>query len=117
MDFAERLCDNIAMIDKGKIILNGDLNTIKADFSKNNVKLTYEGDIFFLHNNPIVSNISDFGNSVGISLKSSGQTQELLKLLLENNVKVISFDSANISLNEIFIKLAGSPAKEGLNLA
>jgi ABC-2 type transport system ATP-binding protein len=117
MDFAERLCDNIAMIDKGKVILNGDLNSIKADFSKNNVKLTYEGDIFFLHKHPIVSNISDFGNSVGISLKSPGQSQELLKMLIEHDVKVISFDSANISLNEIFIKLAGSPIKEDLNLA
>jgi ABC-2 type transport system ATP-binding protein len=117
MDFAERLCDNIAMIDKGKIILNGDLNTIKCDFSRNNVKLTYEGDIFFLHNHPIVSNISDFGNSIGLSLKSPGQTQELLRLLIEHNVKVISFDSANISLNEIFIKLAGSPVKEDLILA
>ncbi|MBN1904301.1 MAG: ATP-binding cassette domain-containing protein [Deltaproteobacteria bacterium] len=117
MDFAERLCDNIAMIDKGKIILNGDLNTIKADFSKNNVKLTYEGDIFFLDNHPIIDHISDFGNSVGISLNNPGQTQELLRLLIEHNVKIISFDSANISLNEIFIKLAGSPAKEDLNLA
>jgi ABC-2 type transport system ATP-binding protein len=117
MDFAERLCDNIAMIDKGKVILNGDLNSIKADFSRNNVKLTYEGDIFFLNNHPIVGNISDFGNSVGISLKSPGQTQELLRLLIEHNVKVISFDSANISLNEIFIKLAGSAVKEDLNLA
>jgi ABC-2 type transport system ATP-binding protein len=117
MDFAEKLSDNIAMIDKGKVILNGDLNSIKADFSKNNVKLTYEGDIFFLHGHPIISNISDFGNSVGISLKSPGQTQELLKMLIEHNVKVISFDSANISLNEIFIKLAGSPVKEDFNLA
>lgn len=117
MDFAEKLCDNIAMIDKGKVILNGDLNNIKADFSKNNVKLTYEGDIFFLHKHPIVSNISDFGNSVGIALKRPGQTQELLKLLIEHDVKVIRFDSANISLNEIFIKLAGSPVKEDLNLA
>jgi ABC-2 type transport system ATP-binding protein len=117
MDFAEKLCDNIAMIDKGKIILNGDLNSIKADFSKNNVKLTYEGDIFFLHKHPIVRHISDFGNSVGISLNNPGQTQELLKLLLEHNVKVVSFDSANISLNEIFINLAGNSEKEGLNLA
>jgi ABC-type uncharacterized transport system ATPase subunit len=52
------------MIDKGKIILNGDLNSIKSDFSKNTVKLTYEGDLFFLHRHPIVKNISDFGNSV-----------------------------------------------------
>ncbi len=112
MDFAEKLCDHIAMIDRGKIILNGNLNEIKSDFSKNNVKLIYEGDIFFLENHPMVDHISDFGNSVGISMKSADQSQELLKLLLEHNVKVISFDSNDISLNEIFIKLAGRAPKE-----
>ncbi len=115
MDFAEKLCDHIAMIDRGKIILNGNLSDIKADFSKNNVRLTYEGDIFFLDNHPFVDHIADFGNSVGISLKSSDQSQELLRLLLEHNVKVISFDSNNISLNEIFIDLAGSTAKEEMS--
>jgi ABC-2 type transport system ATP-binding protein len=112
MDYAEKLCDHIAMIHKGQIILNGNLSDIKSDFSKNSVKLIYEGDISFLDNHPIVNNISDFGNSVGISLNSSDQTQELLKLLMENNVKVITFDSNDISLNEIFIGLAGSAPKE-----
>ncbi len=112
MDYAEKLCDHIAMIHKGKIILNGNLSNIKADFSRNNVKLICEGDISFLENHPIINHISNFGNSVGISLNSSDQTQELLKLLLENNVKVISFDSNDISLNEIFIDLAGSAPKE-----
>ena len=112
MDFAEKLCDHIAMIDRGKIILNGNLNDIKSDFSKNNVKLTYEGDISFLENHPQVDHISDFGNSVGISMKSDDQSQELLRLLLEHNVKVVSFDSNDISLNEIFIELAGRAPKE-----
>lgn len=112
MDYAEKLCDHIAMIHKGKIILNGNLSDIKSDFSKNNVKLIYEGDISFLENHPIVNHISDFGNSVGISLNSPDQAQELLKLLMENNVKIITFDSNDISLNEIFIDLAGSAPKE-----
>jgi ABC-2 type transport system ATP-binding protein len=112
MDFAEKLCDHIAMIDKGKIILNGNLSVIKSDFSKNSVKLTYEGDIFFLDSHPMVDHISDFGNSVGITLKDGGRTQEFLRLLLDKNVKVISFDSNDISLNEIFIKLAGRAPKE-----
>lgn len=112
MDYAEKLCDHIAMIHKGKIILNGNLNNIKADFSKNNVKLMHEGDISFLDNHPIVHHVSNFGNSVGISLNSIDKTQELLKSLLEHNVRVISFDANNISLNEIFIDLAGSAPKE-----
>jgi ABC-2 type transport system ATP-binding protein len=117
MDFAERMCDHIAMINYGKIILNDSLNSIKARYSQKNVTLTYEGDISFLKNNPIVEKMSDFGNSIGIRLKDRDQTQELLRLLLDNNVKVKRFDSEDISLQEIFIELAGRTTEEDFHLA
>jgi ABC-2 type transport system ATP-binding protein len=117
MDFAERMCDHIAMINYGKIILNDSLSSIKAKYSQKNVTLTYEGDISFLENNPIVEKMSDFGNSIGIRLKDRDQTQELLRLLLDNNVKVKKFDAEDISLQEIFIELAGRPTGEDLYLA
>jgi ABC-2 type transport system ATP-binding protein len=117
MDFAERMCDHIAMINYGKIILNDSLSSIKAKYSQKNVTLTYEGDISFLENHPIVEKMSDFGNSIGIRLKDRDQTQELLRLLLDSNVKVKKFDSEDISLQEIFIELAGGPTEEDLSLA
>jgi ABC-2 type transport system ATP-binding protein len=115
MDYAEKLCDHIAMIHKGQIILNGNINKIKAEFSKNNVKLMCEGDISFLENHPMVHTVSKFGNSVGIELNDINQTQNLLKLLLDRNVKINSFDANDIALSEIFVKLAGSAPKEEFN--
>jgi ABC-2 type transport system ATP-binding protein len=117
MDFAERMCDHIAMINYGKIILNDSLNSIKARYSQKNVTLAYEGDISFLENNPIVEKMSDFGNSIGIRLKDRDQTQELLRLLLDNHVKVKKFDSEDISLQEIFIELAGRTTGEDFHIA
>jgi ABC-2 type transport system ATP-binding protein len=117
MDFAERMCDHIAMINYGKIILNDSLSSIKARYSQKNVTLAYEGDISFLKNNPIVEKMSDFGNSTGIRLKDRDQTQELLRLLLDNNVKVKRFDAEDISLQEIFIELAGRTTEEDFHLA
>jgi ABC-2 type transport system ATP-binding protein len=117
MDFAERMCDHIAMINYGKIILNDSLSSIKTRYSQKNVTLAYEGDISFLKNNPIVEKMSDFGNSTGIRLKDRDQTQELLRLLLDNNVKVKRFDAEDISLQEIFIELAGRTTEEDFHLA
>lgn len=108
MDFAEKMCDYIAMIDHGKIILKGSLNEIKSKFAKRNVSLNYEGDISFLQNNPIIEKIENFGNSTGIRLKESSQTQEFLKMLVEKNVIVKKFDANDISLHEIFLELAGN---------
>jgi ABC-2 type transport system ATP-binding protein len=107
MDYAEKMCDHIAMIDEGKIILKGCLADIKKTYAKSNVSLTHEGDISFLQGNPIVERINDFGNTTGIKVKSPSDTQALLKLLVDNNIIVKKFDANDISLHEIFVELAG----------
>lgn len=107
MDFAEKLCDHLAMIDHGKIILKGSMSDIKAKYSQKNVSINYEGDISFLKGHPIVDKIADFGNTTGIRLKETNQTQQLLKMLIDRNVTIKKFDANDISLHEIFIELAG----------
>jgi len=110
MDFAEKMCDNIAMIDQGKIILNGKLDEIKKKFANRNVSINYEGDISFLRGNPIIENMEDFGNTTGIKVKKPEQVQELLRLLVEHNVIIKKFNADEISLHEIFVSLAGKEA-------
>jgi ABC-2 type transport system ATP-binding protein len=107
MDFAEKMCDHIAMIDRGKIILKGSLTEIKAKHAQRNVSLTYDGDISFLQGNPIIEKVENYGNTTGIRLREENQTQQLLKLLVERNVLVKKFDANDISLQEIFIEHAG----------
>lgn len=107
MEFAEKMCDHIAMIDKGRIILNGSLQEIKARYAQKNVSITYEGDISFLEGNPIVEKIEDFGNTTGIRLTDAAHTQQLLNLLVNNNISLKKFDANEISLHEIFVELAG----------
>ncbi len=107
MDFAEKLSDHIAMIDHGKIILKGSLGEIKSQFAQRNVTLEAEGEFSFLDKSPIIEKIENFGNTIGIKVKDVSQTQELLKLLIQNNVKVNKFAANEISLHEIFVALAG----------
>ncbi len=108
MDFAEKMCDHIVMIDHGKVILKGSLTEIKSKYSQRNTSLTFDGDISFLKENPIVEKIENYGNTTGIRLKEANQTQQLLKLLVDNNVIIKKFDANDISLQEIFIELAGN---------
>ena len=116
MDFAEKMCDHIVMIDHGKLILEGSLSAIKQRYAQKNISLNYEGDINFLKGNPLVEKIEDFGNTTGIRLKDASHTQQLLKLLIDNNVIVKKFDANDISLQEIFIELAGNEDANGNNV-
>ena len=107
MDFAERMCDHITMIDKGKVILNGSMTEIKSKYAQQNVSINYRGDISFLNGNPIIEKIEDYGNSTGIKVKQPDQVQELLKALVEKNITITKFNANEISLQEIFVGLAG----------
>ncbi len=116
MLFAEKMCDHIAIIDHGKIKLNGAMSDIKAERSRLNVSLNYNGDISFLQNHPIIESVSDYGNSVGIKVNEEKDIQTLLKLLVDNNVIVKKFDANDISLEEIFIDLVGKEEAEATHV-
>jgi len=110
MDFAEKLSDHIAMIDHGKIILQGSLSEIKSEFAQRNVTLEAVGDLSFLDSEAFVEKVENFGNTVAIKVKEASQTQDLLKLLIQNDVKVNKFAANEISLHEIFVTVAGKDA-------
>ncbi|MHB8339305.1 MAG: ABC transporter ATP-binding protein [Ignavibacteriaceae bacterium] len=116
MDFAERMCDHITMIDKGKIILNGSMTEIKSKYAQQNVSINYRGDISFLNGNPIIEKIEDYGNSTGIKVKQPEQVQELLKALVDKNITITKFNANEISLQEIFVGLAGGEFEGASNL-
>lgn len=107
MDFADRMCDQIALIHQGELILNGPLQEIKKQYSGRNISLVYEGDISFLESNPMVEAINDYGNATGISLNHGEDIQKVLQLLIEHQVVIKKFDANEISLQEIFLKVAG----------
>lgn len=107
MDFAERMCDHITMLDKGKVILNGSLSEIKSRYAQRNVSINYQGDISFLKTNPIIENIVEYGNSSSIKVKEPQQVQQLLKTLVDNDIIISKFAADEISLQEIFVQLAG----------
>lgn len=107
MDFAEKMCDHIALINKGEIILHGSLNKIKEEYGLGNVTLYHDGDLSFLKQSSIVESMNDFGNYTGIKVKEPSQTQELLKNLIEKDIVINRFSANEISLHEIFVKIAG----------
>lgn len=108
MDFAEKMCDHLALIDHGNIKLNGSMTDIKAKYAQKNITLNYEGDISFLNNHPIIEKISDYGNSTSIKVKEVSQIQELLKMFVEKDIIITKFDANEISLQDIFMEVVGN---------
>lgn len=107
MDFAERLCDHIVLIHEGKIILSGLLKDIKSNFGKKNVVISSDNDLSFIKNLNFVDSYKDNGSDKVIRLKDANDSNTLLKTLVDNNIRVNKFISGEISLQEIFVAVAG----------
>jgi len=104
MHEAEKLCDSILLINKGKAILNDRLANIKSQRRSHIVSVELEGDTDFIEKLPKVTAIKSNGHCYEISLADNADTQELLKSLV-SRVRVQRFEVKVPSLHEIFVEL------------
>ena len=103
MEQAEKLCDQICLINEGEKILDGDLKGIKANYGKNTIVLEYEGEAQFLQDREIVESYDDYGRYVEIH-PSSGVTPQIILKRATQEVEIFRFELVEPSLNEIFIQ-------------
>ncbi len=107
MDYAEKLCDDIALINRGKIILNGKLSEIKENFSKGRIIIKHDKSIDFIKDFPFVLDFSTTGHLSEIKVDNENRGDEILRILLEHNVGIKSISMNDVSLHEIFVSLVG----------
>lgn len=103
MEQVEEICEQIALINKGKIILNGRVKDIKQQFKQNlySVELLDPG---IQLRNDYFNVVSRDANQFNIKLANGATSKDLLKTLVEQDADVLSFREVLPSLNEIFIK-------------
>ena len=106
MDQAERLCQSICLINHGRVVLEGDLNQIKARYGRSNVQIKYDGDARFLQEPRLVLSFNDYGNYVEVRLAPGADPQELLHLA-SANARLSKFELMEPSLEEIFLDMVG----------
>ncbi|MHC4574276.1 MAG: ABC transporter ATP-binding protein [Planctomycetota bacterium] len=112
MHEAERLCDFILLINKGKAVLDGRLDEIRAGQRSGAVSVEVEGDANFVGGLSMVAGMKREGRRLEIALAEGVESQELLKALV-GRVRVQAFEVKVPSLHEIFIKLVGADDAEG----
>jgi ABC-2 type transport system ATP-binding protein len=103
MEHAEKLCDDILLINKGQAILKGNLKQIKSSFGKNVLSIDFSGDLSFIHQRNDVEVTSETQNSMEIKLVGGiNVSQEILKQALEK-AEIHKFELMEPNLHEIFV--------------
>ena len=101
MESVEEICDEIALIDNGKCILNGEISKIKDKFRNNIFSVELNSEIENLSER--FSIISRKGNILEIKILEDRSSKELINELLQK-YEIISFNEKIPSMEDIFIK-------------
>ncbi len=111
MAAAERMCDAILMIYRGRKVLDGTLAEIQDRYGADTVRLKLDGDGAFLRELPGVAELRDHGRFQELQLEPGGAGEALLPRILER-AQVRHFEIAQPSLHDIFVRIAGPEAAE-----
>jgi len=103
MDQAEKLCDRIVLINKGKMVIDGTLDEIRSGDETNKVLVELEGSPS-IDDLPGVKSTVRVGRKLEVTLQENADTQELLKALVER-YRVRGFEVRVPSLHEAFVRL------------
>jgi len=104
MEVAEKICDDICLINRSRKVLEGSIREVKRAFSRNALALRLEGGDGVLADRSLVNKIERHSDGMEILLAPGTDAQVLLRQLLDAGAKIERFEMIEPSLNSIFIE-------------
>src|SRR6266850_3092661 len=104
MELAEKICDDICMINRSRKVLEGSIREVKRGFSRNAVALRLVGGETVLENRSLISKVQRDSDGVEVLLAEGATAQSLLKDLIAAGATVEKFEMIEPSLHDIFIE-------------
>jgi ABC-2 type transport system ATP-binding protein len=103
MDQVEKLCDAIALISRGKLVLSGSMREIKSRYPRNRVQAVFTGDDSFLRN-PAIVEAKNYSGIAEITVRDEDGAQQVLAEAVSRGTIVTRFEVMEPTLEEIFIE-------------
>ncbi len=110
MQTIEEFCEDLVLLHRGDVVLQGNLNKIKKDYGRVNLTVKADSQFLGIAESCGLVVVEDTPNGTDFKVKNEAQAQELLRKMLENNINVVTFDLREPSLHELFVEKCGDDA-------
>ena len=110
MEVAEKICDDICLLNRSQKVFEGSLREIKRSFGRNSVAVRCEGGDGVLDDPALVSKLVRHADEAQALLAAGADAQVLLKRLIDSGAVIGKFEMVEPSLNDIFITKVTEPA-------
>ena len=105
------LCEQIVIINSGKVVLQGNLDEIKQEYSSKTLDITGVIPETVLRQIAIFGKVEDKGdNRYIVNLANKERISDVFRLLYTSSIT--KFSVLNISLNDIFLDKVGKSYDE-----
>lgn len=115
MEQVEQLCDDICLVAKGQVVLQGALREIKQQFGKNTIIVGFEGDDAFLDQLEAAGAVRIHTRSTHraeMRLLNGTSPRAVLNATLEAVDELHHFERVEPPLSEIFVDVVGRTQSE-----
>jgi ABC-2 type transport system ATP-binding protein len=107
MEVAEKLCDDICLINRSRKVLDGTLRHVKESYGRHSVALRAEGGDSVLEDRSLVARIERHSDELEVFLAESAEAQDLLTRLVAAGARITKFELVEATLHDIFIERVG----------
>lgn len=109
MEQVEEICDHIALVNKGKKILDGTVKQVRQDFKENLFRVSFNNGLMAEHLAiHLFEVVKKSDQEVVIKLDPGFSNNDVLQYFINKGLAIESFNEILPSLNDIFIRLVES---------
>ena len=113
MEQVEELCESIAIVDQGRVVVSGAVRDVKRAMNRQVVRLATDGDghgVEWLGSVPGISVTAQREDYLELRVPSDRDPEEILREALRRGDRVTRFEIAEPSLEEVFVEHVGRRA-------
>jgi len=114
MEQAEKLCEQLCIIARGRKLVDGALSDIKRTRSGHHLVIGFDGSLGgaaqVFADKELVSKVDNYGQYAELELASGADPQQILRRLVTSGARLSKFELQEASLHKIFIDLVGPDA-------
>jgi ABC-2 type transport system ATP-binding protein len=116
MDVAEKICDHVCIVARGKKVLDGKIADVKREHGGTHVAVAYENPADGAQGMRAIGDLVEVADDSGLfaelTLKDKVDPQEVLERLMKQSIRLRRFERIEPSLQRIFLDKAGPEAAE-----
>ncbi len=106
LDHVESFCEKVVVLEKGEVIIQGDIKKVKEDFKKLTISINADVDVEILQGLDGVYRVIEDTDAIRVKIKSDEYVRDVFDYVKScDNIR--KFDVEQASLSEIFVAKVG----------